>query len=133
MAKMPNNVIDAINNPSALKTVGTVDEKGIPNLVIVGTMSVLDEETVILGDIRLGKTKNNLFSNGKVVMNVICPDLSSYQIKGKYKGYEDTSPLACQFNEAIYDKIKIQCNGIVLIIVEEVYNASLKDAGKKIA
>jgi len=133
MAKLLKDVVDAINNPLALKTVGTVNEKGIPNLVIVGTMSVLDEETIVLGDLKLEKTKNNLFNNGRVAMNVVGPDLSSYQIKGKFKGYEDTSPLACQFNDAIYDKIKLQCNGIVIIGVEEIYNASLKDAGKKIA
>lgn len=133
MAKMPKEVLDALADPIRLKTLATVNKAGVPNIVVVGTLAAMDEETIIFADLRLGKTKENLFDTGKFTVNVIGSDLSSYQIKGTFKEYQERTPLAEQWNEAVYSRIKMQIRGVVLGRVEEVYSASLQDAGKKLA
>ena len=133
MAKMPKEVIDALANPQNLKTLATVSPAGVPNIVVIGTLGALDEETIVFADLRIKKTKENLLKNGSFAVNVVGADLRSYQIKGKYKDYQASGPLADQFNEMVYKMLPIQINGVVLGQVEEVYSACLQDAGKKLA
>lgn len=133
MVKMTKEVVEALSDPTTLKTLVTVDTSGTPNGVIIGTLTALDDQTIIFADLRLGKSKENLLNNGSFTVNVTGKDLSSYQIKGKFKEYQDRTPLAEQWNEAVYGKIKMQIRGVVLGQVEEVYSASLKDAGKRLA
>lgn len=134
MAKMPKEVLDALADPMAMKVLATVDESNTPNAVIIGTMAAMDEETVICAELKMGKTKENLLGNGKFTLNVTTNDLSSYQIKGKFKEQQQRTPLTEQWNEAVFSKVRMQIKGLFLGQVEEVYSASiLKDAGKKLA
>lgn len=133
MAQMPKAVMDALADPGAMKMVGTVSSSGVPNAVIVNTMAALDPEAIAFADLRLGKTKANLNETGKLTVTVLRPNREAYQIKCSFQGFEETSPLAAEWNEMIYGRMRIQIKAVGIGKVEEVYSACLADAGAKLA
>ncbi|HUV02172.1 MAG TPA: hypothetical protein VMW67_01795 [Desulfobacteria bacterium] len=46
MAKMPKDVMDMFNDPSASKVLGTIDEKSVLNVAPIGTVRAIDGETI---------------------------------------------------------------------------------------
>ena len=59
-------VIDIFNDPEASKVLATKDAEGKLNVVPIGTMVAIDEETIGFADVMLGKTRKNLETTGKV-------------------------------------------------------------------
>jgi len=61
----------------------TVDEQGVPNVVPVGSGQVLDEQTILLADNFMGKTRHNLERNPRAALAVADEGaLEGYQLKG---------------------------------------------------
>ena len=76
---------------------GTADLKGVPNVVPVGAVKILDDETILVSDQYFLKTLNNLKENPKVAISFWELEKGEgYQIKGeaaihtKGKIYEET-------------------------------------------
>jgi len=133
MAQMPKKVMDALADPGAMKMVGTVNGSGVPNAVIVNTIAALNPETIAFADLRLGKTKDNLTDTGKMTVTILRPNREAYQVKCSFQSFDETSPLAAEWNEMIYSRMRIQIRAVGMAKVEEVYSACLADAGAKLA
>ena len=84
MTVIPDHVIDKLAETDSIKMVGTVDEYGKPNVVVISTLSVLDPETVAFADLCLGKTKKNLKNTAKLTISVMGTDKKAFQIQCKF-------------------------------------------------
>ncbi|GAB6275288.1 MAG: hypothetical protein STSR0004_21530 [Peptococcaceae bacterium] len=133
MAKMPKEVLDAVANEGVLKCLATINPTGVLNAVVVGTITALNEETIAFCDLKLGKTKDNLQQTKNFTVTVFTPQMQSYQLKCVFQEFQETGPLAEQFNEAVWSKIKMQIRAVGIGKVEEIYSASLNNPGVKIA
>lgn len=60
MAKMPRQVLEKFNDPKAVKFLASVDKAGRPNVVCIGSLRAVDDETLVYADSAGVKTKKNL-------------------------------------------------------------------------
>ena len=134
-----NERMKEIFTKQGILVLGTADLKGVPNVVPVGAVKILDDETVLISDQFFLKTLNNLRENPRVAISFWDADEGEgYQIKGEAsihtegKIYEDTVEWIREFSEKIGHPLKSK--GAIVIKIKEIY--SIKpgpDAGKRIA
>lgn len=145
MVKMHKSVQDTFKEPFALKILGTVDTSGKPNTAYVGSLFVVDDETVGFADTMMVKTRQNLEGTKRVSVLVYKPALSAsstllggiacYQLKGTFEGWQTSGPLYEEYNNTLAIRLNNSTNAraIGLIKVEEVYLSMPPIPGKRIA
>ena len=116
---------------------GTADGNGVPNVVPVGAVKLLDDETIIVSDQFFRKTLNNLKENPKASIS-IWEMAEGYQIKGdaeiftEGKIFEETAEWIRKLSEKIGRPLKSK--GAIVIKIREIYSVSPgREAGNKIA
>lgn len=125
MAVIPDYVIDKIAETDSIKMLGTVDEHGKPNVVIISTLSVLDPETVAFADLHLGKTKVNLNNTAKLTISVVGTDKKTFQIQCKFIHFDTKSPMFDIWHDAVWEKMNMQLKGIAVAKVIRVIETKL--------
>jgi predicted pyridoxine 5'-phosphate oxidase superfamily flavin-nucleotide-binding protein len=125
MAAIPDRVLDILAEPRSVKMVGTVDNRGVPNVVIISTISVLNPETIAFADICLGKTKKNLQQNGKITVAVIGNEKEAYQIECRFVHFEDRTPLYDLWRNAVWNRMMMELKGVAVAGVVNVRGAEL--------
>lgn len=134
MVKMPKEVMDMFNDPTASKALATIDEKGVLNVVPIGTLSAIDEETIAFAEVFGGKTKKNLEETKKAAATAFkVPPPTGYQIKGTFVGFQTSGVLFDQMGKAVKEKLNMEIKRVGTIKVEEVYSVGVPEPGKKIA
>ena len=68
MVTIPKDVMDVIAAPDSTKMMATVDEKGLPNVATVGSITAVDSETIAFAELFIKKTKENLENTKKVAI-----------------------------------------------------------------
>lgn len=120
----------------------TASKSGIPNVVPIGGKTVIDDQTILMVDVLLDKTKKNILENP--IVAIIVEDLKqdkplSYQLKGMAKIYSEGEyyQRAVEVSENVWAKRKkagheknYKVRSAVLVKVEEIY--SNMHGGKKI-
>ena len=106
-------------NFQKLGYVATVSKDGTPNLSQKGTITIIDESTLVFEDIRSPQTIQNIQENSSVEINVVVPfQRLGYRFKGSGKiiseGTEFQKILDYYTNAGIKSKI----NSIVIIDIK---------------
>jgi len=125
MAVIPDRVLDILAEPRSVTMVGTVDKNGVPNVIVITTLSILNPETIAFADIFLGKTKTNLRQNGKITVAVIGGEKEAYQIECRFVHFEDRTPLFYRWRNLLWDRIKVEIKGVAIAGVVNVRRAEL--------
>ncbi len=118
---------------------GTADLKGIPNVVPVGAVKILNDETVLVSDQFFLKTLDNLKRNPHAAMSFWDPESGEgYQIKGNAsvqtegKIFEDTTEWIRELSEKIGHPLKSK--GAVLLEITEIYSVTPgANAGQRVS
>jgi hypothetical protein len=134
MVKLPPEVKEALQKQKPIP-IATASKEGVPNVIFVGLMKILDDETLMLVDNFFLKTAVNLSENPKI--SVLCYDTESkrsFQIKGSAKVVRSGH----QFDEmkkwVQSVNPKLPAKAAVVVKVEAVYDAMWgPSAGKLIA
>jgi len=134
LVKISKEVIEFIKNARP-GYIGTASKDGVPNVAPKGSLSVIDEETLLYADILPGKTRDNIAENPNVAVAFVdAKSFKGYQIKGRAqsmksgKVYEET----CARIAALPLKLP-KPEAAILIKVQEIYSLSPgPDAGKRI-
>jgi hypothetical protein len=92
MVDMPEPVIRMIKHPDTNKVMVTVGEDGFPHAIVCGSLRVVDNDTIVVGDALMRRTRENIDR---------CPDVEflvwhrkdAYSIKAKFRVRLDTGPL----------------------------------------
>jgi len=115
---------------------GTADSNGVPNVVPVGAVKILDDETILVSDQYFRKTLNNLKENPKVAIS-FWEMGEGYQIKGEAaihtsgKIYEETAEWIRERSQKIGHPLKSK--GAVVIKITEIYSvAPGPNAGQRV-
>ena len=131
--KIPNEV-KKLFNEQPLIAFGTADRKGNPNVVPIYWKAILDDETILLLDNFMKRTKKNIRENKKVCISFwnSGPE-EAYKIKGRAK-YHTEGPFYEKGKEFIQSKKPGQTpKGVIEIKIEEIYTIkSGPDAGRKL-
>lgn len=117
---------------------GTADLSGIPNVVPIGAVKILDDETILVSDQFFNKTLNNLKANPKAAISFWETEKGEgYQIKGdasihtEGKIYEETAEWVRKLGEEIGHPL--ESKGAVVIKITAIYSVTPgEDAGQRI-
>jgi len=134
MVKMPPDVKETLEKQKPVP-IATASKDGVPNVVFVGLLKIVDDENLMIADNFFYKTAANLEANPKIAILCYNGDTKkSFQIKG--------SVTVCKEGES-FDSMRKWVHGInnklpakscVMVKVDEIYNAMWGPAaGKKIA
>lgn len=133
MVKMPADVRATLEKQKPAP-IATADASGTPNVVYVGFLKVLDDETIMIGDNFFYKTAANLAENPKI--SILCYDnetKKSFQIKGKASVYKEGKYFDEMTKWVLAVNNKLPAKAAVVVKVEEIYNAMWgPTAGKKV-
>ncbi len=120
MAKLLKEIKDGIANQE-LFCVATSNAQGVPNVVYIKYLKVIDDETILIADNYLKKTRENILNNGRIAFSVLDEDKGAYQLKGRAQRQE---------TGAMYDEVQKWCPdklpraAAVVMKVEEIYNGA---------
>ena len=116
---------------------GTADLNGVPNVVPVGSVKILDDETILVSDQYFHKTLDNLRENPKVALS-FWEMSEGYQIKGRAKIhtegkiYDETAEWIRKRSEEIGRPLKSK--GAIVIKITAIYSVSPgSKAGQRVA
>lgn len=127
---MNRNVINLLRNQ--LWTLGTFDQE--PNAIPVAFKDVTPEGQLIVGDVFLDMTLNNVRKNGMIAVSVFDPaTMEGYQIKGRVE-YVTEGPVVETFKKLVSDmfKGKATAKGALIITPEKVIVTTPDEYNKKV-
>ncbi len=132
MVKMPPEIKDVVAKQKPLP-VATADKSGKPNVIFVTQWKILDDETILIVDNFMNKTRKNIEANPNIALVTYDSEIKkSYQIKGTVviENRGDRYAIA----KEISDAKKLPCKAALVFHVKEIYDATYgPNAGKKLA
>ena len=120
MIKLPNVVQEAISKQEIFP-VATCDKRGMPNVVYIKYLKVIDDKTVLIADNYLHKTRDNILGNPKITFVVLDDEKGSFQVKGSAKRLID-GPMYGEVQKWV--PAKLPREAAVVVHVEQVYNGA---------
>ncbi len=130
--KMPEEVMNLLNDQEATKVLTSVSPEGIPHTVIIGSTMAPESDLISAAEILMQTTSINLRANPNVSVLAV-KGKESYQVVAKVKAHETEGPL---FNKikAELEKMGLPCKALWLFEPQEAFNQGAgPNAGKKIA
>jgi predicted pyridoxine 5'-phosphate oxidase superfamily flavin-nucleotide-binding protein len=136
MAKMTKDMQEMFNRVG-IKQLATADNKGVPNVVPINFMKILDDETILASAVFMTKTFNNLSENPVCALS-IWEGFAGFQFKGLAAIVTDGAVFkeTQTWTEEEGKKLglPLQSKAAIVIRVNEIFTiAPGADAGKKIS
>jgi predicted pyridoxine 5'-phosphate oxidase superfamily flavin-nucleotide-binding protein len=133
MVKMPTEVRETLQKQKPI-AIATASKGGIPNVIYIAFLKILDDENIMIGDNYFNKTAANLAENPRIA--IICYDKEakrSFQIKGSVKVHASGPHFEEMKKWVMEANPKLPAKAAVMVKVEEVFESSGgPGAGKKI-
>lgn len=134
MVKMPPDVRETLEKQKPVP-IATASKSGVPNVVFVGLLKVVDDENIMIADNFFYKTAQNLAENPKI--SILCynsENKKSFQIKGNVTVCKEGEPFERMRSWVHGINNKLPAKSCVMVKVTEIYNAMWGPAaGKQIA
>ncbi len=139
MARLPEEVIEALDGDAKKCMLATVNEDGSLNLVHIGSMTAIGDEKLAYACCFDGKTTRNLKEGRKrVAIAIWKPRLEGFQVKGAFQEMYDSGELFEEFSSTVnpmMETMGLNCKvqSVAVIKVTEVYALSIPIAGERMA
>jgi len=134
MVKMPAEVKETLEKQKPVP-IATASKSGVPNVVFVGLLKIVDDETLMIADNFFYKTAQNLAENPRI--SVLCYNgetKKSFQIKGNATVYKQGVDYEAMKTWVHGVNNKLPAKACVMVKITEIYNAMWGPAaGKQIA
>jgi len=136
VVKIPDEVLNAINNEKNPKILATVGADGSPHAIQAGSIGAPSNEMMIVGAILMKKTAKNLEAmkmGDKLASFLVLDGMKSYEVRCKVGDLVTSGPLFDKMAEKI-KQIGLTLQGVWTFTPIEVFNQSASyDAGTKMA
>ena len=66
--KIPEKVLNLLNDPSASKVLTTISVEGIPHSIVVGSIMAPNDETICAAEVLMKRTAENLKTNKNIAV-----------------------------------------------------------------
>ena len=134
MVKMPAEVRETLEKQKPIP-IATASKSGVPNVVFVGLLKIVDDETLMLADNFFQKTAQNLMENPKIA--ILCYNSEtkkSFQIKGNVTVTKEGPDFVAMRAWVHGINNKLPAKSCAVVKITEIYNAMWGPAaGKQIA
>jgi len=128
---MTKEMIDAIEKD--LVFLATSSEDGIPNVVPIGFARPINENTILIADNYMNKTRANLEKNPRISLVTKDAQKNPFQFKGKVEIFESGKYFDTVTEWGENAMTKLTPKAAIVMKVEEIYSILPgPDAGKKI-
>jgi len=128
---MNKEMIDALEKD--LVFLATASSDGVPNVVPIGFARPIDEETILIADNYMNKTRQNLEKNPWISLVTKDATKCPFQFKGKVEIFESGKYFDTVTEWGQNAMTKLTPKAAILMKVEEIYSIMPgPDAGKKI-
>lgn len=132
IANIPSNVIELIGKQGTVKVLATANKAGKPHAIVAGSIMSPKPDTMIIAEILMKVSVNNLNENKKATF-VISSGMESYEIECTAKARLDKGPELDNMNEVLAG-MHLKANALWVFDVDAVYNQGAgPDCGKKVA
>jgi predicted pyridoxine 5'-phosphate oxidase superfamily flavin-nucleotide-binding protein len=136
MAKMTKEMQEMFNRVG-IKQLATAGKNGVPNVVPIHFMKIMDDETILASAVFMTKTFNNLQENPVCALSV-WEGFAGYQFKGSAAiltggpVFEETQSWTEEEGRKM--GLPLKSKGAIVIKITDIFSISPgADAGKKIA
>ena len=128
---MTKKMINALEND--LVFLATASPDGVPNVVPIGFARPIDEDTILIADNYMNKTRLNLEKNPRISLVTKDATKCPFQFKGKVEIFESGKYFDTVTEWGQNAMTKLTPKAAVLMKVDEIYSIQPgPDAGKKI-
>ena len=132
MVALPAKVKDFLNRPEPVKMLVTADNSGQPRGIVCGSIFILDDETLAVGEVFMKVTKENLQTNPKAAVTVAF-GAEAYNISVSVVERSTEGDLLHALNEKL-SKVNLEARAVWVFRVEAVYDEGINpNAGKLIS
>jgi predicted pyridoxine 5'-phosphate oxidase superfamily flavin-nucleotide-binding protein len=118
MPRLPESVSKAWDNRNEVVIFATVDRGGHPNAIYATCVGKFDEDTLVLADNYLDKTRRNALDGSKGAMLFMTKDKKAFQVKGSLT-YHRAGPIFDAMKR--WNPSQHPGHAAVALSVEEVY------------
>jgi hypothetical protein len=136
MVKIPDEVVEAINNEKSQKIIATVGPDGAPHAIQAGSIRAPSNEMMIVGAILMKRTGKNLEAmkkDGKTASFLVLNGPKSYEIRCTVGDFISSGPMFDGMSEKI-KQMGMTLKGVWTFTPVEVWNESASmEAGTKMA
>ena len=119
MALLNDDVKRVLQN-SGMWILATVDQNGVPNAVPINFVKVLNDSQIMLTNIAMKKTIDNINNNPNVAVTV-WHEQDGYQIKGKASIEVSGANFEAAAAQVKKEKPFLDANGVVIVDISEIY------------
>lgn len=131
MVEMPEPVIRMIKHPDTKKVMATVSPDGEPHMIVCGSLMVTEPDTIIVGEVFMYRTIENLRNNPNVEF-MVWQGRDAYSIKAVAKSRLDTGPVFDKMSQML-EKMNMTAVAVWVFEATEVWDESVsKNAGTKV-
>ena len=131
MVSMPQQVIDMINHPSTNKVMATVSPEGHPHTIVCGSLMTADPETIVVGEVFMYRTIQNL-ENDPHVEFIVWKGRDAYSIQAVSMERKTDGPEFVKMHEML-SKMNMEVSAVWTFRAIEVWDESAsKNAGEKV-
>lgn len=133
MAQLTPEMIETLKNTKAMP-LATASKKGEPNVAIVGSVFLIDPETIWIGNQFMDKTIKNLQENSRAALVVWTLGVKGcFQIKGDVKVLSSGPDYEKMKEMVKARRADLVCKSLIAMKITEVYDCvSGPNAGKKL-
>ena len=138
MAKLPEEVIEALESDEKKCILATVNEDGSLNLVPIGSIKAIGDDKLAYACFDSRTTSNLKEGRNRVAIAIWKPRLEGFQVKGAFQDMHDSGELFDEFCSRVnpmMETMGFNCRVqyVVVIKVTEVYALSIPIAGERMA
>ncbi len=134
MVKIPDEVMNAINNEKNPKILATADTDGNPHAIQAGSIRAPSNEMIMVSAIMMKRTGTNLESmkkDGRIASFLVLDGMNAYEVRCKIADYVTSGPLFDTVAERL-KQMGMTPRGIWTFTPVEVFNESASaEAGTK--
>jgi hypothetical protein len=136
MVKIPDEVVEAINNQKNPKILATVGPDGAPHAIQAGSIGAPSNEMMIAGAILMKRTSINLQAmkrDGKTASFLVLDGPKSYEVRCTVGDFVTSGPMFDAMSERL-KQMGMTLQGVWTFTPVEVWNESASmEAGTKMA
>jgi hypothetical protein len=136
VVKIPDEVVNAINNEKNPKILATVGADGAPHAIQAGSIRAPSNEMMIVGAILMKRTGKNLEamkSDNKMASFLVLDGMKSYEVRCRVGDFVTSGPLFDTMSEKM-KQVGLTVQGVWTFSPVEVFNQSASyEAGTKMA
>jgi hypothetical protein len=134
VVKMPDEVVEAINNEKNPKIIATVGPDGAPHAIQAGSIRAPSNEMMIVGAILMKRTGKNLEAmkkDDKLASFLVLDGAKSYEVRCTVGDFVTSGPMFDTMSEK-FKPMGLTLNGVWTFTPVEVWNQSASmEAGTK--